>query len=66
MRPNILIVKAFDGSKQMVIGESDFHILIGPQIFQITFLVMDIMPAYSCLLGRPWIHGTGAATLTFH
>src|SRR4051812_42409277 len=27
---------------------------------------MDIRPAYSCLLGRPWIHGANAVTSTLH
>ena len=27
---------------------------------------MDICPAYSCLLGRPWIHGAGAVTSNLH
>ena len=27
---------------------------------------MDIIPAYSCLLGRPWIHEAGAVTSTLH
>ncbi|KAI5407865.1 hypothetical protein KIW84_053922 [Lathyrus oleraceus] len=27
---------------------------------------MDIHPAYSCLLGRPWIHEAGAVTSTLH
>ena len=27
---------------------------------------MDIRPTYSCLLGRPWIHGEGAVTSTLH
>ncbi|KAI5402474.1 hypothetical protein KIW84_050191 [Lathyrus oleraceus] len=27
---------------------------------------MDIQPAYSCLLGRPWIHVVGAVTSTLH
>ena len=27
---------------------------------------MDILSAYSCLLGRPWIHGAGAVTSTLH
>ncbi|XP_050920042.1 uncharacterized protein LOC127137643 [Lathyrus oleraceus] len=29
-------------------------------------LVMDINPAYSCLLGRPWIHAAGAVASTLH
>ena len=27
---------------------------------------MDILPVYSCLLGRPWIHGAGVVTSTLH
>ncbi|KAI5398392.1 hypothetical protein KIW84_063976 [Lathyrus oleraceus] len=27
---------------------------------------MDIYPAYSCLLGRPWIHEAGVVTSTLH
>ena len=27
---------------------------------------MDIRPSYSCLLGRPWIHGAGIVTSTLH
>jgi hypothetical protein len=40
--------------------------LIGPQLFNISFQVMDINPSYSCLLGRPWIHAAGAVTSTLH
>ena len=39
---------------------------IGTHIFQITFQVRDIVPAYSCLLGRPWIHEAWVVTLTLH
>ncbi|WJX67858.1 hypothetical protein P8452_52291 [Trifolium repens] len=66
LRPSSLIVKAFDGSRRAVMGEVDLPILIGPQIFNITFQIMDINPAYSCLLGRPWIHAAGAVTSTLH
>ncbi|XP_050877408.1 uncharacterized protein LOC127081170 [Lathyrus oleraceus] len=66
MRHSGIIVKAFDGSRKTVIGEVDLPIGIGPHVFQITFQVMDIVPAYSCLLGRPWIHEAGAITSTLH
>ena len=66
MRPSCIIVKAFDGSRKSVIGEMDLPIHIGPHLFQITFQVMDIIPAYSCLLGWPWIHKEGAVTSTLH
>ena len=66
MRPSGIIVKAFDGLRKSVTGEVDLPIHIGPHLFQITFQVMDIVPAYSCLLGRPWIHEAGAVTSTLH
>ncbi|XP_050896536.1 uncharacterized protein LOC127103311 [Lathyrus oleraceus] len=66
MKPSALIVKAFDGFQRTVIGEVDLPILIGPHIFPITFQIMDINPAYSCLLGRPWIHVAGEITSTLH
>jgi hypothetical protein len=66
MKPSALVVKAFDGSRRTVIGEVELPILIGPHVFPINFQVMDINPAYSCLLGRPWIHAAGAVTSTLH
>ena len=50
----------------MVHGEVDIPIKVGSQIFNSTFYIMDIRPAYSYLLGRPWIHGGGAVTSTLH
>ncbi|XP_050893493.1 uncharacterized protein LOC127100384 [Lathyrus oleraceus] len=52
MKPNTLIVRAFDGSRQAVIGEVDLPIKIGPTIFSITFQVMDIHPRYIELEGE--------------
>ncbi|XP_050890649.1 uncharacterized protein LOC127096071 [Lathyrus oleraceus] len=66
MRFSGVVVKAFDGPRKTVIGEVDLPINIGLCLFQITFQVMDIHPAYSCLLGRPWIHEDGAITSTLH
>jgi len=39
---------------------------VGPQLFLVTFQVMDIHPTYSMLLGRPWIHAAGAVTSSLH
>ncbi|XP_050896935.1 uncharacterized protein LOC127103747 [Lathyrus oleraceus] len=66
MKPIELVVRAFDGSRRTVIGEVEFTIKIGPHTFFITFYVMDIYPAYSCLLGRPWIHSVGVITSNLH
>lgn len=62
MKHSGVVVKAFDGSKRTVIGEVDLLMTIGPQVFQVTFQMMDIYSAYTCLLGRPWIYDDGAVT----
>ncbi|XP_050908914.1 uncharacterized protein LOC127122656 [Lathyrus oleraceus] len=66
MKVNTLVVKAFDGSKRMVIREVDLPITVGPHTFMATFQVMDINPSSSCLIGRPWIHVAGVVTSTLH
>lgn len=66
MLPSNVIVKAFDGSRKLVLGEVDLPVWVGTHMFQITFQVIDIAPAYSCLLGRPWIHEAGVVTSTLH
>ena len=66
LNPSDIVVRAFDGSKRMVYGEVDLLINVGSQVFNLKFYVMDIRPAYSFLLGRPWIHGAGAVTSTLH
>ena len=44
-----VVVKAFDGSRKYVIGEIDLPMTIGLHTFQVTFQVMDVQAAYSCL-----------------
>ncbi|RDX78980.1 hypothetical protein CR513_40661, partial [Mucuna pruriens] len=60
LKNSAIVVWAFDGSKREVMGEITLPIRIGPTTFDIMFQVMEIRPEYSCLLGRPWIHATGA------
>ena len=66
LRPSSMVVRAFDDSRQDVRGEIDLPVQIGPHTCQVTFQVMDINPAYSCLLGRPWIHSVGVVPSTLH
>ncbi|XP_050889755.1 uncharacterized protein LOC127095054 [Lathyrus oleraceus] len=66
MKLSELIVRAFDGTRRTVIGEVNLPMKIGPHTFLITFFVMDIYPAYSCLLERPCIHSASAVTSTLH
>ncbi|XP_052479577.1 uncharacterized protein LOC128034775 [Gossypium raimondii] len=58
------IVRAFDGTKRRVMGRIEIPLIIGPTTYEVHFLVMDIKPSYNCLLGRPWIHSTGAVTIS--
>jgi len=66
LRPSSMVIRAFDGSRREVIGEIELPIQVGPCTFQVVFQVMDILPAYSCLLGRPWIHSAGVVPSTLH
>nr|KYP37394.1 hypothetical protein KK1_041404 [Cajanus cajan] len=56
MQPSNMIVRAFNESRREVMGEVVLPIQVGPTVFNVEFQVMDIAPAYSYLLGRPWIH----------
>ena len=66
LRPSDLVVKAFDGSKRSIFGEVDLPVKIGPQTFNKTFFIIDINPAYCCLLGCPCIYGVDVVTSTLH
>jgi len=66
LRATSVSVRAFDGSRKVVLGDVDLPISVGPHEFKVTFQVMDIPASYSCLLGRPWIHEAGAVTSTLH
>ncbi|RDY03629.1 hypothetical protein CR513_12765, partial [Mucuna pruriens] len=66
LRVNPIVVRAFDGSRREVMGEITLPTYIGPTVFDVTLQVMEIHPAYSCLLGRPWIHAVGAIASSLH
>ena len=61
-----MVVRAFDGSHREVRKKINIPVQIGPHTYQATFQVMDINPAYSWLLGRPWIHSVGVVPSTLH
>ncbi|XP_016713377.2 uncharacterized protein [Gossypium hirsutum] len=60
------VVRVFDGTERNVMGRIDIPLLIGPNVYEVDFLVMDIKPSYNCLLGRPWIHSAGAVPSSLH
>ncbi|KAA3462432.1 Gag-pro-like protein [Gossypium australe] len=50
------IVRAFDGTERRVMRRIEIPLLIGPNTYEVEFLVMDIKPSSNCLLGRLLIH----------
>ncbi|XP_017644509.1 uncharacterized protein LOC108485176 [Gossypium arboreum] len=60
------IVKAFDGTERKVMGRIEVPLQIGPNTYEVDFLVMDIKSSYNFLLGRPWIHSAGAVPSSLH
>ncbi|XP_016749728.1 uncharacterized protein [Gossypium hirsutum] len=60
------VVRAFDGTERKVMGRIDIPLMIGPNTYEVDFLVMDIKLSYNCLLGRPWIHLAGAVPSSLH
>ncbi|XP_052882729.1 uncharacterized protein LOC128291589 [Gossypium arboreum] len=59
-------VRAFDGTEKKVMGRIEVPLLIGPNTYEVDFLVMDITPSYNCLLGRPLIHSAGVVSSLLH
>ncbi|XP_071918759.1 uncharacterized protein [Coffea arabica] len=52
--------------KREPIGEANLVIEMGPAQFQITCQVMNFPSIYNILLGRPWIHKSGAVPSSLH
>ena len=66
MKHTKTVVRAFDGTRREVTKKIEIEVQIGLCTFNVEFQVMDILPSYSCLLGRPWIHIAGAVPSTLH
>ncbi|XP_027155269.1 uncharacterized protein LOC113755462 [Coffea eugenioides] len=66
LRPSGTIVRGFDGAQREPIGEVDLVIEMGPAQFQIACQVMHFPSVYNVLLGRLWIHKSGAVLSSLH
>ncbi|XP_071912264.1 uncharacterized protein [Coffea arabica] len=66
LRPSGIVVRGFDGTKRESMGEVDLVLEIGPAQFQVMCQVMDFSSVYNVLLGRPWIHTSGAIPSSLH
>lgn len=60
IRPKGMMVREFDGTKTFSCREIDLKILVEPCEFEWFYVIVDISTVFNLLLGRPWIHFTGA------
>ena len=58
--PSCQYVRAYDNTRREVLGNVTLDLKTGPTIQKVEFQVMDISTCFNLLLGRPWIHSTGA------
>ncbi|XP_077222123.1 uncharacterized protein LOC143855965 [Tasmannia lanceolata] len=70
-RPNDFIpseqgILAYEGTRHVVIGTIATEILIGGEIFEVEFQVLDIKASFLLLLGRPWLHKDGVIPSSLH
>lgn len=54
IRPNSMMVWAFDDTKASACREIDLKILVSLYKFEISFVTVDIPVVFNLLLGRPW------------
>ncbi|XP_027067891.1 uncharacterized protein [Coffea arabica] len=66
LRSSGTIVRGFDEAQREPIGEVNLVIEMGPAQFQITCQVMHFPSVYNVLLGRPWIHKSGAVPFSLY
>jgi len=66
MLPSTMTTRAYDGSLWQVVGTIEIGLFIGPEVFLVTLLVIDIHSSYNMFVGRPWIHATSAMTSSLH
>ncbi|XP_070012694.1 uncharacterized protein [Nicotiana sylvestris] len=58
--------RGLHGTQKATIGEINLFLQKGQTWFDVEFQVLDISATYNMLLGRPWIHASGAVASTLH
>ncbi|XP_027067827.2 uncharacterized protein [Coffea arabica] len=66
LKPLETVVRGFDGAQRESLGEVNLVVEMGPAQFQIAGQVMHFPSVYNVLLGRPWIHSSGAVPSSLH
>jgi hypothetical protein len=61
-----MTTRAYDGYLRQVVVTIKIKLFINQQAFLVALQVMDIHLSYNMLLGRLWIHATGAMTSFLH
>ncbi|XP_077222001.1 uncharacterized protein LOC143855830 [Tasmannia lanceolata] len=59
-------ILAYDGTRRDVIGTLATKILIGGEVFEVEFQVLDIKASFLLLLGRPWLYKVGVIPSSLH
>src|SRR5262249_49809412 len=59
-------VTAYDNSKRGARGKVKLQLKVGPAIMMTPFVIMDIVPTFNAILGRPWIEQTLGVPSTIH
>ena len=58
--PSTQTVRAYDNTRREVMSTLTLELMIGLVVFHVLFQVLRIPISFNLLLGRPWIHSTGA------
>jgi hypothetical protein len=66
MLPSTMTTRVYDGYLRQVVVTIKIKLFINQQAFLVALQVMDIHLSYNMLLGRLWIHATGAMTSFLH
>ena len=61
-----LIIRVYDDSKKQVVRTFKATITVGEIESVMEFTVLEILPIFTLLLGRPWFHLLGGVPLTLH
>jgi len=59
-------VTAYDNSKRGTRGKVKLQLKVGPALMMTPFVVMDIVPTFKAILGRPWVQQTLGVPSTIH
>ena len=64
--PSTQTIRVYDSTKREVMTTLEIDLLIGPATFPTLFQILRIPTFFNLLLGRPWIHRTGAIPSFLH